>query len=674
MSSNLPKNFPGGPGAATPPATPSATLPKNFQPSGAGTASAEAAAPGPEVTRAEIAEHLARRLVALRDAAKGASRRAWLFAVENPFPDFEHEIAHAYARVVSAGLYGGGPAAIAPQPTQPLVMLGAAIEGPAEVETIVHYINHGQDVTVFCPRSWMLPDAIEDMLDATLRLPRFDATTFAAACADFYELDAAPELAGDTDWMRAVVPRDFLLNSAVARDEIVAAVGRTVERRLARYAVDDAFDLDDFSGMQEVRDWASSVVAEIQLARTGALGWNEIESRIVLTGGRGVGKTSLTRAIARAAGVRFLETSAASWLPTEKNPAAGFARCQADFDQALGAAPAVFFIDDIDVFAMPQWAPLTGLFLQYLKMLRPDEPLVIVAGAESSERVRFELRRRGALESTLVMPAPGSQVLARMYQRMMHDVPHALTVREFEDVGRLSLGLAGHDVDLIVRRARRRARKDGNRAVTKDDLYRVLSQERFGQQAEGQRRLMAEDELRNTAYHEAGHAILQLMRTRGAGLAFATIIPRANGTLGFVLPNVDETRNSATRRDLLETIRVCLAGRVAEELLGGSENVTTGCSNDLQQATLLVQRMLTRAGFNGLLSLDLTLESSPELRAEAARILDEEYANVTAALRRHRRLLDRVAGLLIERQEVSGDELAQLYAQYRAANPDDRGN
>ena len=272
------------------------------------------------------------------------------------------------------------------------------------------------------------------------------------------------------------------------------------------------------------------------------------------------------------------------------------------------------------------------------------------------------------------MPAPGSQVLARMYELKLRNVANTLTARELDDIGRLSLGLTGHTLDLIVRRARRIARKDGNRSITKDDMYRVLSQERFGEQSAGQQRLMAEDELRNTAYHEAGHAILQLMRTHGAGLNYASIVPRTDGKLGFVFGVQDESRNSETRNDMIEDLRVCLAGRAAEEVVGGAESVTTGCSNDLEKVTWIVRKLLTRSGYNGLLSLRLSFERSPELRAEASRIVDAEYATVLAILRENRALLDRVAALLIEKQEVSDTEWAANRDQFRQDLLTDRRN
>jgi ATP-dependent Zn protease len=667
MVSSLPKNFSGNnpSGEAA-----SADLPKNFTPDmNKGLAGFQANPRKPEVTRREIAEFFARRMIGLCDRAKGTSTRPSLYAIEFPYPDFEYDVAHAYAHLLGATLHQGGDAPTPAEPVQPLVMLGRAVAGPLDIERFFHYLNHGNDVHVLCTRTWQLPQPVLDLVDATLSVPRFDQNSFGVACMDFYELDAPPMPEGDMGWVGNVVPRDFLLNSQVARDDIVPAVRRSVERRMERYATSGAYTLADLCGMDEAHEWANGLVEEIRLAQAGVLSWGDIESRVILIGGRGVGKTTLTRAIAHAAGLRFVETSASYWISTDSEPGLGWARLNSDFQEALVAAPAVFFIDDVDVFASQPWAQLLPHFLEQLKGLSSEDRLAVIAGAQGVENVRFELRRRGGLDSTLAMPAPNSQALAKMYAVMLKDTPHTLAPGDLGHLGRLSLGLGGHEVDLIVRRAIRRARKDGNRRVDKSDIAQVLIQERFGSHAESRRRLMAEDELRNTAYHEAGHAILQLMRARGAGLGYATIIPRENGTLGFVLPSVDETRNSMTRQDILETIRVALAGRAAEEILGGEDSVTTGCGNDLYQATQHLQYLLTRTGFNGLLSLDCTLENSPELRAHAEEILQKEYAHVLELLKRHRALLDQVAQLLVQRQEVSGDELMALYHAYRANTP-----
>lgn len=675
MDSSLPKNFPGS-GASTQATgeaashAASASIPKNFTPDMAkGLESPPAVSREPEVTRGEIAEFFARRMIELRDREKGASSRPRLFAIEFPFPDFEYDVAHAYARLIKATLHQGGDTPTRAEPDGPLVMLGRTISGQIDIERFVHYINHGNDVHVLCTKAWLLPQPVLDLVDATLRVPRFDTASFAAACMDFYELATPPVPQEDMGWVGNVVPRDFLLNSQEARDAIVPAVRRSVERRLARYATDGASDLTDLCGMEEAWEWATGLVEEIRMAQSGRVSWDDIESRVILLGQRGVGKTTLTRAIAHAAGLRFVETTASYWGATESEPGLGWARLNGDFQEALAAAPAVFFIDDVDVFSSQPWAQLLPHFLEQLKGLAAEDRLVVIAGAQTAENVRFELRRRGALETMLPMPAPNSQALSKMYAVMLEGVPHTLASGDLDHVGRLSLGLSGHGVELIVRRAIRRARKDGERQVTKEDIAQVLIQERFGSHAESRRRLMAEDELRNTAYHEAGHAILQLMRSRGAGLGYATIVPRENGTLGFVLPSVDETRNSVTHGDIIETIRVALAGRAAEEILGGKENVTTGCSNDLYQATQHLQYLLTRAGFNGLLSLDRTLANAPELRDQAEAILQKEYAYVLEVLEKHRALLDRIALLLIERQEVSGDELMALYQTYRAETP-----
>lgn len=716
MSSNLPKNFPGrsaSTAASSPGEARAGSLPKNFTPEMAlaaaalqstvaaggapvqqgtpvqqGVAAEQAGngpASGPEVTRAEIAGYFAQRIVELRDALRGASVRPRLFAIEFPFVDFERDVAYVLARGLDAALAAGGVPAGEDEPQRPLVVVDREVETAQELERIVRFINHGQDAYVLCTRIWQLPDAIIDLVDATIAVPRFDAASFAAACVDFYELAAPPalgegaggffaRLAGtrdsgaDVEWVRNVVPRDFLLNSQVPHEAVVAAVRESVLRRLRRYATDDAFDFTDLAGMDEAHEWARGLIDEVRLARAGSISWGDVSARVILLGAHGVGKTTLARAIAKAAGLRYLEASASAWAPSEDDAGAGWARMNAQFQEAIAAAPVLFFVDDVDVFAHAPWSGMLPAFLAALKGLVPEDRVAVVAGAQSAEGVRFELRRPDALETLLVMPQPNSQALAKMYEVMLRRSGSSLTQDDLEHVGLLSLGMGGREVELVVRRALRRARKDNGRAVSRDDLAQAIIQERLGPESQS-RRLMAEDELRNTAYHEAGHAILEMMRARGPRLRYASIIPRENGTLGFVMPGVDESRSSETRRDIMDSVRALLAGRAAEEVFAGPEAVTSGCSNDLWKATRYLQHLMTRSGFQGLLFLERRFEDAPELRERAEAILQAEYAEVVALLQRHRPLLDRVAGLLLERQEVSGDELARVVEEYRAGQP-----
>jgi hypothetical protein len=403
MSSNLPKNFPGNAPVA---GTAGASLPKNFQPGMAPSGERVASRPGPpEVTRAEIAEHFARRIIALRDQAKGTSSRPWLFVVEFPFNDFMRDVAAAYSQLTGAALQldpDRGPAA----PAQPLVTLGV------NVELFVNYMNHGNDVSIFCPRAWMLPQSVREIVDAKLSTPRFDAEGFAAACADFYELAAPPFLGADSEWVASVVPRDFLLSSQASADEVLSTVRRSMERRMARYSPDAALDIDDFSGMEEARLWAASLVEEIRLARAGRLPWSEIESGVALAGPRGVGKSSLARAIARAAGIRYVEVSASSWMATQQEPNLGIERLLSDFQEALSAAPAVFFIADLDVFGSMPWMSLTGPLLQHLQSLKGEPGLVIVGSVQTFGNLPLPLRQHGGLEATLTMSLPNSHALS----------------------------------------------------------------------------------------------------------------------------------------------------------------------------------------------------------------------------------------------------------------------
>ena len=462
---------------------------------------------------------------------------------------------------------------------------------------------------------------------------------------------------------------DFLINSQVDPAEVTTAIRHTVEMRLARYTPGDHLDLADLWGIGKVKEWAEGLVKDIQLAKTGRMPWSECDDRKILIGQYGVGKRTLVGAIAHTAGIRLVEFSASRWAAAEDGINHGVARLYADFQEALTAAPAIFFIHDMDVFADMPWTPLLPYFLECLEGIGSQDQLLIIAGALTADNVRFELRHQGRLEECLLVPSPNAQALSKMYAVMLRNIPHTLTPVELNRLGRLSLGLGEHEVGLIVRRAERKARKENQRPLTCEDITSLLIQERYGTRAESGHWPMTEEELRNTAYHEAGHTILQLMRTRNASLDFASVIPREDGKLGFIVPSVDETRHSLTRQDLIETIRVWLAGRAAEEVLAGKEAVTSGCSNDLYHATRCLQFLLTGSGLESLLMLNRDFEHDQGLCDRAEEILRQEYTHVLATLRKHRKLLDQVAQLLIDRQEVSGEELMDLYRKYQTNHP-----
>ncbi len=220
-------------------------------------------------------------------------------------------------------------------------------------------------------------------------------------------------------------------------------------------------------------------------------------------------------------------------------------------------------------------------------------------------------------------------------------------------LGRLSLGLTGADVELIVRGAARRARRM-RRAIETEDLIAEITHK---PRDEGAVPRLGRAELERVAIHEAGHALARyLSSTAGRDLGFVSIVPRSDGTLGFVALAPDE-RALRTRRDYLEFLDVALAGRAAEELKYGGDGISAGCSNDLIAATSTALQMITRFGLGPSGRLVSVREPQPEHLREAEDLLSTAYQAVLARTREHQHALERLAGLLFEHQEMSADKV-----------------
>ena len=289
----------------------------------------------------------------------------------------------------------------------------------------------------------------------------------------------------------------------------------------------------------------------------------------------------------------------------------------------------------------------------------PDAPVFVIGATNNEEMVDPALRRAGRLDRVIRIPRPNSAALDHIYRHYLKALGSGIAVDPALDtlaLGRLSLGLTGADVERIVRGAARRARKAG-RALSQTDVIDEIMNKPRG--TEPFLTLTLAD-IERTATHEAGHALaLFLGASKGADIGFVTIVPRDDGTLGFVAPLPDE-RVHLTRRDYEDQLDVFVAGRAAEELKYGKDGVSSGASTDLQGATALVTRMITQLGIagSGKLLWSESMSTADTAQAEAA--LAQAYQRALKKLKAHRRQLDRLAKALADRQELTGDEVQSI--------------
>jgi cell division protease FtsH len=439
---------------------------------------------------------------------------------------------------------------------------------------------------------------------------------------------------------------------------------------------------EDVAGVDEAKEELQEVVDFLKdPAKFQRLG-GKIPKGALLVGPPGTGKTLIARAVAGEAGVPFFTISGSDFV--EMFVGVGASRVRDMFEQAKKNAPCIIFIDEIDAVGRHRGAGLGGgndereqtlnQLLVEMDGFEANEGIILIAATNRPDVLDPALLRPGRFDRQVVVPNPDVGGREKIIRVHMKNVPLAADV-DVKTLARGTPGFSGADLANLVNEAALMAARKNRRMVTMSDFEMAKDKVMMG--AERRSMAMNEEEKRNTAYHEGGHAIVALNVPLADPVHKATIVPRGRA-LGMVMQLPEGDRYSMKYQQMTSRLAIMMGGRVAEELIFGKENITSGASSDIKAATDLARNMVTRWGYSDLLGtvaygdnqdevfLGHSVARTQNVSEETARLIDGEVKRlVQYGLDEARRILTEklddlhtLAKALLEYETLSGEEIA----------------
>ncbi len=436
----------------------------------------------------------------------------------------------------------------------------------------------------------------------------------------------------------------------------------------------------DVAGQDEAKEALTEIVDFLHNPNRYAAIGAKLPKGALLVGPPGTGKTLLAKAVAGEAHVPFFSISGSEFV--EMFVGMGAAKVRDLFKQASEKAPCIVFIDEIDTIGKKRDGAGMGgndereqtlnQLLTEMDGFDGTKGVVILAATNRPESLDPALLRPGRFDRRVPVQLPdlqGRVAILKVHAKDVHMTGHI----DFNAIARATSGASGADLANIINEAALRAVRLGRSAVEQADLEESVETVIAG--AQRKNAVLSAKEKEIVSYHEIGHALVAAKQTNSAPVTKITIVPRTSGALGYTMQVDEGEHNLMTRDELLNKLATLTGGRAAEELIFGS--ITTGASNDIEQATKIARAMITRYGMsrkfdmvaletvtNQYLSGDTTLACSAET---AAQIDEEVIATVKAAhekaikiLQDNMDVLHRLAHHLLEKETITGDEFMSM--------------
>ena len=401
---------------------------------------------------------------------------------------------------------------------------------------------------------------------------------------------------------------------------------------------------------------------------------------ILLVGPPGTGKTMLAKAVAGESQVPFFSISGSEFV--EMFVGMGASKVRDLFSQAKEKAPCIVFIDEIDAIGQKRSGGQYGgndereqtlnQLLTEMDGFDDNSGVIILAATNRPESLDPALTRPGRFDRRVPVELPdlkGREEILKVHAKKIKLAENV----DFSTVARMASGASGAELANIVNEAALRAVRDGRRLVTQADLEESIETVIAGYQKKNA--ILTDKEKWIVSYHEIGHALVAARQTHSAPVQKITIIPRTSGALGYTMQVEEGNHYLMSREEIENKIATFTGGRAAEEVVFGS--VTTGASNDIEQATKLARAMLTRYGMSdefGMVALetvtnqylggDASLACSPETQAKIDQLVvdlvERQHQKAVKILQDDRQKLDELAKFLHEKETITGQEFMQI--------------
>ncbi len=441
----------------------------------------------------------------------------------------------------------------------------------------------------------------------------------------------------------------------------------------------DGIKFDDVAGEEEAKENLAEIVQYLhdpeKYREIGA----SMPKGVLLVGPPGTGKTMLAKAVAGEANVPFFSMSGSEFV--EMFVGMGASKVRDLFRQAKEKAPCIVFIDEIDAIGKKRQGNMSGndereqtlnQLLTEMDGFEGNNGVIILAATNQPDSLDPALTRPGRFDRRVLVELPdlkGREEILKVHAKKVklgEDI-------DFNKIARMASGASGAELANIVNEAALRAVRDGRKMVMQSDLEESIEVVIAGYQKKNA--ILTDEEKKIVAYHEVGHALVAALQTHSAPVQKITIVPRTSGALGYTM-QVDEGNHYLMSREEIENkIATLTGGRAAEKLVFGS--ITTGASNDIEQATKLARAMITRYGMsdefdmvaletvnNQYLGDDTSLACSAETQREIDRevvaLVKRQHEKADKILADNRAKLDELSSYLYERETITGEEFMDI--------------